>query len=98
MYFLIKVIDIISTVFLILGVISFFLIYVFQFLMISNRKPGIKFFDPRFLYNIFHIQFFGDKYLTKKGLHWRKLSWNCFLYFVLACCLAALLILIHNQL
>jgi len=98
MYFLMKVIYVLSIVFWILCAISLILFNVFQFLMIFNRKPGIKFFDPRFLYNIFHIQFFGDKYLTNRGLHWRKLSYNCFLYFILAWCLTAILMLIHNQL
>jgi hypothetical protein len=46
-----------------------------QFLMIANRKPGVKFFDQRLMYNPFNIQFYGDQYLTLKGLKWRNLSW-----------------------
>jgi hypothetical protein len=54
----------------------------FQFLMIANRKPGVKFFDQRLMYNPFNIQFYGDQYLTLKGLKWRNLSWICYGAFV----------------
>ena len=55
---------------------------VFQFLMIRNRKSEIRIFDRRILFNPFNIQFFGEKYLTKEGCHWRNKSWLCFGVFV----------------
>jgi hypothetical protein len=51
---------------------------VFQVLMIANRKPGIKLFDQRLMYNPFNVQFYGDEYLTLRGLKWRNLSWLCY--------------------
>ena len=51
---------------------------VFQVLMIRNRKPGVKLFDQRLLYNPFNVQFYGDEYLTLAGLKWRNLSWICY--------------------
>jgi hypothetical protein len=30
------------------------------------------------MYNPFNIQFYGDQYLTLKGLKWRNLSWICY--------------------
>ena len=50
----------------------------FQLLMIRNRKPGIKLFDRRLMYNPFNVQFFGSEYLTLQGLRWRNLSWICY--------------------
>ena len=50
----------------------------FQILMISNRKPGIKLFDERLMYNPFNLQFHGDEFLTLTGLKWRNLSWICY--------------------
>ncbi len=50
----------------------------FQFLMIANRKQGVKLFDPRLMYNPFNAQFYGDEYLTLAGLKWRNLSWICY--------------------
>jgi hypothetical protein len=38
----------------------------------------VKFFDQRLMYNPFNIQFYGDQYLTLKGLKWRNLSWLCY--------------------
>ena len=54
----------------------------FQVPMIRNRKPDVKFFDRRLMYNPFNIQFYGDQYLTLKGLKWRNLSWLCYGAFV----------------
>jgi len=59
----------------ILGVIA-------QMLMIHNRKPGVNLFDRRLLFNPFNIEFFGRKYLTKKGIYWRNKSWLYFGIFV----------------
>ncbi|MDA8098329.1 MAG: hypothetical protein M0042_01735 [Nitrospiraceae bacterium] len=56
---------------------------IFQFLMIANRKPGIKVFDQRLMYNPFNLQFYGAEYLTLTGLKWRNLSWICYGVFVL---------------
>jgi hypothetical protein len=53
----------------------------FQLLMIRHRKPGIKLFDQRLMYNPFNLQFHGDEYLTLTGLKWRNLSWLCYLVF-----------------
>jgi len=50
----------------------------FQILMIANRKAGVKLFDQRLMYNPFNVQFYGDEYLTLKGLKWRNLSWICY--------------------
>ncbi len=50
----------------------------FQVLMIRNRKPGVKLFDERLMYNPFNIQFHGDEFLTLTGLKWRNLSWICY--------------------
>jgi hypothetical protein len=58
--------------------ILWFLGLFFQFLMIANRKPDVKVFDQRLMYNPFNIQFYGDQYLTLKGLKWRNLSWICY--------------------
>lgn len=55
-----------------------FLGLIFQVLMIVNRKPDVKVFDQRLMYNPFNIQFYGDQYLTLKGLKWRNLSWICY--------------------
>jgi hypothetical protein len=51
---------------------------VFQVLMIKNRKPGVELFDQRLMYNPFNVQFYGDEYLTLRGLKWRNLSWICY--------------------
>jgi hypothetical protein len=51
---------------------------VFQFLMIANRKADVKIFDRRLMLNPFNLQFFGDRYLTLRGLKWRNLSWICY--------------------
>ena len=56
---------------------------VFQMLMIANRKQGVKLFDQRLMYNPFNMQFYGDEYLTLKGLKWRNLSWICYGAFAL---------------
>jgi len=53
----------------------------FQVLMITNRKPGVKLFDQRLMYNPFNVQFYGDEYLTLAGLRWRNLSWICYGFF-----------------
>ena len=58
--------------------ILWFLGLFFQFLMIRNRKPGVKVFDQRLTYNPFNVQFFGAEFLTLKGLKWRNLSWICY--------------------
>ncbi len=50
----------------------------FQILMIRNRKPGVKVFDQRLMYNPFNLQFYGEEYLTLTGLKWRNLSWLCY--------------------
>jgi hypothetical protein len=50
----------------------------FQVLMIANRKPEVKLFDQRLMYNPFNVQFYGDTYLTLNGLKWRNLSWICY--------------------
>jgi hypothetical protein len=51
---------------------------VFQILMIVNRKPGVMLFDRRLMFNPFNVQFYGDEYLTLRGLKWRNLSWVCY--------------------
>jgi len=61
----------------ILGTIS-------QFLMIRNRKEGVKLFESKFLFNPFNMQFFGQKYLTEKGIYWRSKSWLFYGVFVIA--------------
>jgi hypothetical protein len=58
--------------------ILWFLGLFFQFLMIANRKPEVKLFDQRLMYNPFNIQFYGAEYLTLNGLKWRNLSWICY--------------------
>ena len=55
---------------------------IFQVLMIANRKPGIGLFDRQLMFNPFNVQFFGDEYLTPRGMQWRNLSWFCFGVFV----------------
>lgn len=55
-----------------------------QVLMIINRKPGVRLFQARFLYNPFVMQFSGRAYLTDRGLFWRNLSWFSGAIFVLA--------------
>ena len=54
---------------------------IFQVLMIANRKPGVRLFDQRLMYNPFSVQFYGDQYLTVRGLFWRNLSWICYIVF-----------------
>jgi hypothetical protein len=51
---------------------------VFQLLMIQCRKPEITLFDKKILFNPFNLQFFGQKYLSEKGIYWRNKSWLCF--------------------
>jgi hypothetical protein len=46
-----------------------------QVVMIFNRKPGVRLFQARLLYNPFLMQFRGRYYLTDRGLFWRNLSW-----------------------
>jgi hypothetical protein len=46
-----------------------------QVMMIMNRKPGVKLFDPDFFGNPLTVQFYGSKYLTARGLLWRRISW-----------------------
>jgi len=48
---------------------------IFQFLMVRYRKPKVKLFDSKILFNPFNVQFFGQKYLTEKGIHLRNKSW-----------------------
>ncbi len=62
----------------------------FQILMIRNRKPDVKLFDHRLMYNPFNVQFYGSEYLTLTGLKWRNLSWICYGVF------AAILVLIFG--
>jgi hypothetical protein len=50
----------------------------FQVLMIRHRKPEVKLFDRRLMYNPFNAQFYGSEYLTLDGLKWRNLSWICY--------------------
>jgi hypothetical protein len=58
--------------------VMWFLGLFFQMLMIANRKPGVKIFDQRLMYNPFNVQFHGGEYLTLRGLKWRNLSWLCY--------------------
>lgn len=46
--------------------------------MIANRKPAVKVFDQRLMYNPFNSQFYGDQHLMFKGPKWRNLSWICY--------------------
>ncbi|NTW59028.1 MAG: hypothetical protein HGB21_07765 [Nitrospirae bacterium] len=62
--------------------ILWFLGLFLPFLMITNRKPAVKVFDQRLMYNPFNIQFYGEQYLTRKGFKWRNLSWLCYGVFV----------------
>jgi len=55
-----------------------------QVMMIINRKPSVRLFQARFLYNPFHMQFRGRVFLTARGLFWRNLSWTSGTLFVLA--------------
>ncbi len=61
----------------------FTFVVVCQVLMVRNRKSDINLFDRRILFNPFNIQFFGEKYLTGKGIHWRNKSWLCLGIFVI---------------
>jgi len=70
----------------------FLLCGVSQILMIFNRKPGVRLFQARFLYNPFAMQFRGRIYLTDRGLFWRNLSWISGALFTVAV-LAGILIL-----
>jgi len=54
-----------------------------QLLIIARRKPGIKLFQARLLFNPFLMQFGGHYYLTEAGIFWRNVSWVCTLLFVL---------------
>lgn len=56
---------------------------VFQILMVINRKPDVKLFYSKFLYNPLAIQWGGKSYLTNKGRRWRDLSWLCIGLFLL---------------
>ncbi len=58
--------------------VLWFLGLFFQILMIANRKPGIRVFDRQLAFNPFNLQFYGDQFLTLKGLMWRNLSWICY--------------------
>ncbi len=64
-------------------VIIFLVGVIYQILMIKNRKSGIKLFDSKILFNPFNTQFFGNKYLTDKGLYWRNKSWLFLIIFLL---------------
>ena len=63
-------------------IIVFLLAWLFaiasQLLMVAHRKPGIKLFEARFLYNPLMMQFWGHYCLTEKGIFWRNFSWFCF--------------------
>jgi hypothetical protein len=62
----------------------FVLFLVSQLMMITNRKSGVKLFDASLFGNPFAIQFYGQKYLTDRGLFWRNVSWLGAIGFVLS--------------
>jgi hypothetical protein len=56
--------------------IVFWIVNLFsQIMMIFNRKAGVRLFDASLFGNPFAIQFFGRKYLSKRGVFWRNISW-----------------------
>jgi hypothetical protein len=59
-----------------------------QFCMVANRKPDVKLFQARLLYNPFNVQFQGRYYLTERGIYWRNISWVCFAFFMIGMFLA----------
>jgi len=50
--------------------------------MIRNRKPDVKFFDRRLMYNPFNIQFLRRPVSDAERIEVAKLSWLCYGAFV----------------
>ena len=72
MEFVYKILSVVTVPFF----FSLFLLFgVAQVLMILNRKPGVKLFQARFLFDPFTMQYRGRFYLTERGLFWRNVSW-----------------------
>ena len=57
-----------------IAALSWIACFVSQLLIMVNRKPGIKLFQLRLVFNPFLIQFGGRYYLTNQGIYWRNVS------------------------
>ena len=72
---------VVSVSLMIIAVLLWIVCAIGQVIIIANRKPAIKLFEPRLLFNPFFLQFGGRYLLTEKGIFWRNVSWTCCILF-----------------